>query len=144
MLRAVCALQTEARLELGHAQGGFWEHGNRYHRRIRAESEKHHFAQAGGYAARSRTRLRANRRQHLSGRVVAGTIVLFASCSWMGALSDTNQEPLHVRIGHAPGWWNHGRSGKTFSAGGSEGWRLTRATSSSSAAVTTVWSRHSI
>src|SRR5258708_16727745 len=95
----------------------------------------------------------------------------------MGALPHANQRLVHVRIGDAPGWRNHGRARKIGGVGSSEGCRLTNslcvplrplwlnvfvlatestevhreipteqngcltlATSSSSAAVTTVWS----
>src|SRR5580700_2911043 len=51
-----------------------------------------------------------DRRQHLSGRVVARTIIFPAPGCGMGAVPFTHQEPLYVRIGHTSGWRHHGRA----------------------------------
>src|SRR5207249_3538872 len=69
------------------------------------------------------------RRQYLPRRAFAGAAFLSASGSRMGALPDSNQEPVYVRIGHAPWWRNYGRPGETIGVGGAEGWDLIRSTS---------------
>ena len=68
------------------------------------------------------------------------------------AIPHAHQEPLHVRIGHASRRRHHGRAGTPRRSGNFERhqgscisrWPNASATSSSSAAATTVWSRHSI
>src|SRR5579864_1731766 len=66
------------------------------------------------------------RRQHLSGGAFSRAAFLFASSARMGALPHSNQKPLYVRIGHAPGRRNHGWAGKARRAGGIEGWGVVR------------------
>src|SRR6266700_4992963 len=64
------------------------------------------------------------RRQYLPRRAFAGAAVLFTSGTGMGAVPDSNQEPLDVRLGNASRGRNHGRTGKVVGAGGAEGWDL--------------------
>ena len=52
------------------------------------------------------------RRQHLPGRTFAGTTFLPAPGAGLGAVPHSDQEPLHVRIGHASRRRHHGRPGR--------------------------------
>ncbi len=72
------------------------------------EHPRHHPAPAGRDAARSRTGVRAHRRQHLSRRADARTTVLRATGARLGAIQHADSQSVDVRIGHAPGWRDHG------------------------------------
>ena len=150
VLRAVRALQARPRPALGHRERKIRRHRHRHHRRIRAQHSRHHPAPPGRHAARSRTRVRPHRRQHLPGRAFARATLLPAPGRRLGAIPHAHQEPLHVRIGHASWRRHHGRAGPPVGArdsqrrqGGCRNGR-TSATSSSSVAVTTAWSPRSI
>ena len=65
--------------ELGHRERSIWRHSGQHDCRIRAEYQRHHPAPPGGHAARSRTRVRPERRQHLPRRAFARAIVLPAA-----------------------------------------------------------------
>src|SRR5688500_12225794 len=51
------------------------------------------------------------RGQYLPGRADARAALLPATRSGMGPIPHAGEEPLHVRGGDAPRWWNHGRAG---------------------------------
>ena len=105
---------------LGHRKRKVRRHCGQHDCRIRAEYQRHHHSQAGRHAARSRTRVGAERRQHLPGRTFAGATFLFASCTGLGAISNAHQESVYVRIGDASGWRHHGRQRTTRRARNSE------------------------
>ena len=61
-------------------------------------------------AARSRTRVRADRREHLSRRADARATLLRASGAGLGAIHHADPQPVDVRIGHASRRRHHGRA----------------------------------
>src|SRR5262249_32879931 len=65
----------------------------------------------GSDASRHRAALRPLRRQHLSRRAVARTIVLSSACSWLGAVPYAHSPSLHVWLGDASRRRHHGRAG---------------------------------
>ena len=77
---------------------------------------RHHPAPPGRHAARSRARVRPDRRQHLPGRAFARATLLPAPGRRLGAVPHADQEPLHVRIGDASRRRHHGRTGPPVSA----------------------------
>ena len=112
-----------------HLKEGTWdEHKEAFgdtvidtHRRARAEHQGHHPAPPGSDAARSRTRMGPDRRQHLPGRADARAAVLPPPRARLGAVSNADQEPLHVRLGHTPRRRNHGRAGEECGEEDTEG-----------------------
>src|SRR6202140_4101597 len=64
-----------------------------------------------------------DRRQHLSGRTLARTIIFPAPGCGMGAIPLTHQELIYVRISHASRRRYHGRAWTSGSARNSEGRR---------------------
>src|SRR6185503_4197451 len=64
------------------------------------------------YAARYRTGLRVERRQHLPGRADARTAVLPPAGAWMGQLPHAGPPPVSLRIGDTSRRRHHGRAGK--------------------------------
>ena len=101
----------QGRRRLGRASRGVRRHRRQHHRGVRAEHQGHHPAPAGADAARHRARLRSDRRQHLPGRADARAAVLPAPRAGLGAVQDADEEPLHVRLGHASRRRHHGRPG---------------------------------
>ena len=83
---------------------------DRHDRRVRAEHPRHHPAPAGADAARSRARVRPDRRQHLSGRADARTAVLPAPGAGLGAVRDADAQSVDVRVGDASRRRHHGRA----------------------------------
>src|SRR5205823_1606066 len=84
------------------------QYGDRYHRGIRAEFARHHCSSSGAHAIGHRAPIRPVGRQHLSGRTLAGAIVLSAPGAGMGAVQHADSQPLYVRFGHASWGWHHG------------------------------------
>ncbi len=95
---------------VGRAPRGIRRHGRRHHRAVRTEPEGAHPASSGADAARHRARVRAQRRQHLSGRADARAVVLPASGAGVGAVSHADSRAVPVRVGHASRRRHHGRA----------------------------------
>src|SRR2546425_1269535 len=85
------------------------------------EHQRHHSSPAGADAAGSRARVWFIGRKYFSGRADARTAFLSATRAGLGAVSFADQEPLHVRIGHASGRRDYGRERAECGTGDSEG-----------------------
>ncbi len=120
-------------------------HGRRHDRRARAEHPQHHQASPGRHPARPRARVGPLGGQHLPGRADARAALLPAAGARLGAVPHADQEPVHVRVGDAPGRRHHGRqreerrgqAPRGLEAGEGLGrWRKRRTSSSSAAGPT--------